>query len=181
MGFLILVVVFIAIAVWSVSRRARMRRRLDPLWMRGRTEAAAISAIAILLPLAIWHYVSTNQVIPKIAALVTPYPNGTDPESDAGLALAPVVYAASGDTAAAREELSRLQDGSHNYLLKTIDDPRRVVAYYRDPSHRPGWQLVEDDSVALVLRRGDQQLFLGALDIGFGRGTQIVYSVQRLR
>jgi hypothetical protein len=181
MGFLILVVAFIAIAVWSVSRRARMLQR-DPLWMRGRTEAAAISAIVILLPLAIWHYMSTNQIIPKIAALVTPYPNGFDPESDAGLSLAPMVYAASGDTAAAREALSQLKaDSSHAYLLKTTDSPHKVVAYYRDSSHRPGWTLVADDSMALVLRRGKQQLFLGALDSGYGRGTQIIYMVQPTR
>jgi len=39
-----------------------------------------------------------------------------------------------------------------------------LLDYYREPSHRAGWDIAEDNSVFLILRREDQRLTISGRD-----------------
>ena len=39
-----------------------------------------------------------------------------------------------------------------------------LLGYYREASHRPGWDITEDNGVFLILSRGDQRLMIAGGD-----------------
>lgn len=39
-----------------------------------------------------------------------------------------------------------------------------LLDYYREPRHRPGWLIAEDNDVFLILRRENQRLMISASD-----------------
>jgi hypothetical protein len=49
------------------------------------------------------------------------------------------------------------------------------MAFYRQ-RHEP-WEIIEDDSVMLVLQQAERRLAISASDEGFGRGTVIAYDL----
>lgn len=176
MVWIIALVALLALGFWSM-------RHAPGGWvgrvLRWRSGAALLVGVALLLPLTVWHYRVTSAVESRIARLVSPYPGADDPQDAVRpLALEPGMLAMQGDTARARASLERLRaDRSETYLMHTTDSPAAVMSFYRDPAHRGGWEISEDDGVMLIMRRGDAQLVVAASDEGYGRGTRIVYDL----
>lgn len=173
--------VLLALLVAAFVGTVRSRRRPFGRVLSARAEAALFVGVALVLPLTVWHWSVSRSVPRRVAALVSPYPGADEPQ-DAGraLALEPGMLAMRGDSGGARRALESLRESDEEtYLMHSTDPAERVLAYYRDPSHRAGWELAEDDSLLLILRRPGRELLLGAHDEGFGRGTRIIYDVYR--
>ena len=171
---LLLLLAMIALAIWTLRRNAAARR-----WWPGmdHSETVVIVGIGLLLPLTAWHVWSVRRVPARIAAFVSPYPAAYDAMDGTGpLAVGPMVYALEGDTVRARAALAELRDRKdETYLMRTLASPDSVVAFYREATHRPGWEILEDDRVLLILERGDERMIIGVADAGYGRGTTITY------
>ncbi|HEX2779919.1 MAG TPA: hypothetical protein VHM30_10490 [Gemmatimonadaceae bacterium] len=176
MAWIVAVVALLALGFWSMLNTPRG-------WvgrvLRWRSGSALLVGVALLLPFTIWHYRVTSAVESRIARLVAPYPGADDPQDAVRpLSLEPMMLAFQGDTAKARASVERLR-ASHGetYLMHTTDSPAAVMSFYRDPAHRGGWDIVEDDVVLLILGKGDGRLVIGASDEGYGRGTRIIYDL----
>jgi hypothetical protein len=69
-------------------------------------------------------------------------------------------------------------DGSRHWIVTTPDPPTRVVAFYEDPAHRPGWDLLERGASMLVLKKEAACLsIMISRRSGARTGTSIVYAL----
>jgi len=69
-------------------------------------------------------------------------------------------------------------DGSRHWIVTTPDPPTRVVAFYQDPAHRRGWDLLERGATMLVLKKEAACLSIMISRQSGGRaGTSIVYAL----
>ena len=53
--------------------------------------------------------------------------------------------------------------GTH-WAFRLEGDRSSLLDYYRDPTHRPGWVIAEDNYVFLILEKEDQRLMISAND-----------------
>lgn len=171
---LLLVIAFIVIGLWAVRRTWG-----TTWWYFSRAEAAVLVAIAVLLPLTIWHRSVKGRVFEKITALVAPLPGWSDPEDGvAPMGMQPFLTALNGNASQARRELAALRaDSTRIYMVRAPWSPDSAIAFYRDEAHRPGWQITADDGRALFFTRGNRELMIGATTANDG-GTQVIYMVQ---
>lgn len=171
----LLVLAFLGIPIATLTRLPAKR------WNEsGRRQVLAVLylAVAMLMSLDAWDVWSRHHVMSRIAAVITPYPGTYDPvDARARVSGLPLARAFDGDAAGARDAMKELRTNTtQNFIVSTSDRPERVLDFYRDPSHRPGLELVEDDTVILFLRGNGRDVSVGAMDQGYGRGVNIFYS-----
>lgn len=171
---LLIIAAFIVVGLWAVRRTWG-----TAWWYMSRAEAALFVAIAVLLPLEIWHRAVKGRVFEKITALVAPLPNWSDPQDGvAPMGMQPMITALQGDAKEASRQLAALRaDSTRIYLVSTALRPDSAIAFYRDERHRSGWDMREDEGKALFLRRGNRALMIFATTRNDGT-TQVIYMVQ---
>ena len=174
---LTLVIAFIVVGLWAIRRTWG-----TTWWYVSRAEAAVLVAIAVLLPLTIWHRAVTGRVFVKITALVAPLPDWSDPmDGVAPMGMQPFLTALRGNATQARRELAALRaDSTRIYMVHTSLRPDSAIAFYRDEGHRSGWDIAEDDGPLLILTRNERQLVVAART-GNDGATEVLYMLQPRR
>ena len=56
--------------------------------------------------------------------------------------------------------------------------PESVVAFYRDESHRPGWEIVSDGNIFLLLGRGNERMMIGGYEGWSSKSVTYNYSIR---
>src|SRR3954465_15393621 len=173
---LVLTLGLLAFAIWGIHRL-----RSDPRlgwFFRYSAHPAVLLILVIFLPIVVLHGIDTYRVIPNITKRVVPYPRADDPQSDDAKAFELLFLVRDSNAGPILRRRLDSMRSSHVYLLHSTDSPAVVMRFYRDSTTRPGWTMIEDDSLVIFLRRGAERLMLGAHDEGFGRGTRIIYAVE---
>jgi hypothetical protein len=69
-----------------------------------------------------------------------------------------------------------LTPGTREWIFRTAASPAEVRRFYRDEAHRPGWTIVKESDVLVVLARANDRLMVSFTRDGRGE-TQMVYTL----
>ncbi len=66
--------------------------------------------------------------------------------------------------------------GANKWMVKTLDSPETVHAFYSLTNHLNGWELIQDDNVSLDFRRTgfDMKIYIS----GLSNSTTILYTIE---
>ena len=143
-----------------------------PIPWRHQLQTGFLVYLLLLVPLLLFTLQQQHRYPQELAGLgVVPYP---DIVEVIGMPITPGTVS--------DLERQRILDGDavqrgtrHAWVFKIQGAPEAALAYYREPSNTPGWDLAEDSGIMLVFTRGAERLAI-SVSKGWNDNRMIITS-----